>query len=524
MENLELKDLKHNEVYVTIKHNSSHSNKGAIFKYDKNSKFCTDSFSYCIDLTSIKFDKANTAGFYGSTSRDVLREATLEEKQWLEACIKADEFIPKQEVNNQNLNGRYLKALVDRPQFTKIKKDDYVKILNSTYASVKFEDECGASINVPNSTFGKLWELMPEGFEPDNQYIDGNWYIVTNGGNKDCVIKYKFTDKDKNISFYEGFKDKIYCWDAENADWIFVKCNLKLFDISKYLNLFPKDHSLYSEKTPKYEVGKWYKMNNCWYAKFLTIHGSGRYWRFSEEISSTSHYYPNPSNCSNWESITIELLTDLSEIQQYLPDGHPDKVIKILYIDELLAKAKRDYPIGTKILSACANSNYKTTVYGIKYIDKNNIHCTGERGESSCHIYNNGKWAEIIEESVKHNFKIGDKVNIPRSKQDYSWCKNNQKELDNYNLDYFIIKNIYHNHHVILKRADGGYLNYDCFYESDLSLYQEFKTHNVKNLEVTYGLTIFKKQSEELFSKVLEHQSPIILKSNSKKLKLIIIN
>ena len=80
-------------------------------------------------------------------------------------------------------------------------------------------------------------------------------------------------------------------------------------------------------KIKKFDPGKWYKINNCWYAKFLTIHGSGNYWRHSEAIDNEGLFRKKEGNLSgSWKEVSIQLLTDLSEIQKYLPEGHVDKI------------------------------------------------------------------------------------------------------------------------------------------------------------------------------------------------------
>ena len=75
---------------------------------------------------------------------------------------------------------------------------------------------------------------------------------------------------------------------------------------------------------PKFEVGKWYKYND-WYIKYFE-HSSDGIWKSSEEINAEGKYRNCFSNfgCND----NKQLLTDLSEIQQYLPDGHEDKIIK----------------------------------------------------------------------------------------------------------------------------------------------------------------------------------------------------
>jgi hypothetical protein len=77
----------------------------------------------------------------------------------------------------------------------------------------------------------------------------------------------------------------------------------------------------------KFEVGKWYKVNNE-YTKFHSLGSEGVFY-------GVDHIYNDKYRKSIYDSPTYIfrkvdnpiLLTDLSEIQQYLPDGHPDKFI-----------------------------------------------------------------------------------------------------------------------------------------------------------------------------------------------------
>lgn len=73
----------------------------------------------------------------------------------------------------------------------------------------------------------------------------------------------------------------------------------------------------------KFEKGKWYKILDNWYGKFETVHNSGKRIKFSEYITSNGTYIYSTNNIDFISE--IKPLTNLSEIQQYLPDGHPDK-------------------------------------------------------------------------------------------------------------------------------------------------------------------------------------------------------
>lgn len=81
----------------------------------------------------------------------------------------------------------------------------------------------------------------------------------------------------------------------------------------------------------KFEVGKWYKYvahtTNVWYIKYQKTDSNGIFIA-SEYIDNRRIYKNNLNNftCGEANSEKV-LLTDLSEIQQYLPEGHPDKII-----------------------------------------------------------------------------------------------------------------------------------------------------------------------------------------------------
>ncbi len=76
---------------------------------------------------------------------------------------------------------------------------------------------------------------------------------------------------------------------------------------------------------PQFEVGKWYKYDD-WYIKYAK-HRNG-VWVSSEEINAEGKYLKASSTFGAYTDDAKILLTDLSEIQQYLPDGHEDKTIK----------------------------------------------------------------------------------------------------------------------------------------------------------------------------------------------------
>lgn len=78
-------------------------------------------------------------------------------------------------------------------------------------------------------------------------------------------------------------------------------------------NLLPEDYS--PEQENKFEIGKWYKINNNWYGKISEI-GKNRL-TLNNSVDCDGKYYPDDSLLYTEKEITFKLLTDLSEIQQY---------------------------------------------------------------------------------------------------------------------------------------------------------------------------------------------------------------
>ena len=91
-----------------------------------------------------------------------------------------------------------------------------------------------------------------------------------------------------------------------------------------------KKYVIKSEATPvkeevKFEVGKWYNnlgIDECYYGKLSDTLGEGRF-PCKEFISPNGTYYDNGGFFSDFKFATE---CNLSEIQQYLPENHPDKI------------------------------------------------------------------------------------------------------------------------------------------------------------------------------------------------------
>ena len=154
----------------------------------------------------------------------------------------------------------------------------------------------------------------------------------------------------KNINDYKGTKTAIEVNSIEEFDRIkellghnqkgsncftertnYISCFNDSYDnkewwINKGFTLYKASDFL--EEVPKFEEGKWYKVNDK-YTKFLILENESLIFG-SEHIYNNKHYI-SELKTGTWISKLSDnpvLLTDLSEIQQYLPLNHPDLIPK----------------------------------------------------------------------------------------------------------------------------------------------------------------------------------------------------
>lgn len=133
-------------------------------------------------------------------------------------------------------------------------------------------------------------------------------------------------------------KNKIqgnYRFESDDSDAIIVD-NIALEDIwtgciyksGEWAKIISKPEEKSIEK-PQFEVGKWYKnLSSGYIAK--AIKGSyienNNFYHGDYICSNKEFHKSNNRSCLGWKNNTIEC--PLEEIQQYLPDDHPDKIEK----------------------------------------------------------------------------------------------------------------------------------------------------------------------------------------------------
>lgn len=193
-------------------------------------------------------------------------KASSEQAFWLNKCIEANKFI------------EYNEAIKTFKQYTG---------------------------EVVHCTTQEEWNFVIETLKSGQR----NWFKHKNYGNKKSFcIDINTTNCSESVEYYQ-------------------EKNYKIYSFQEWCNMFGHKPDF----KPNFEVGKWYKISNNWYAKFNMIHGQNTYWQYTESITNKGKYEKISGNLKMSDinsGLKIELLTDLSEIQEFLPDGHPDKKIK----------------------------------------------------------------------------------------------------------------------------------------------------------------------------------------------------
>ena len=174
------------------------------------------------------------------------------------------------------------------------------------------------------------WRITDEMLEDVEEKfkLPGKWCI------KQCRGLMDWGKTTLNRPNKEFDSDKSYYWPVDESlvNWGFglkgVREEITFDQFKKYV--------LKSESTPvkedvKFEVGKWYTysaeyINHKTYAKYSSNQSVGGRFYYDEIITENNGFKKG----HNWSVLTCKpvLLTDLSEIQQYLPESHPDKIKK----------------------------------------------------------------------------------------------------------------------------------------------------------------------------------------------------
>ena len=189
--------------------------------------------------------------------------------------------------------------------------------------------------------YNALWEwskknseFLPRGFSDSYDglkihkfYIFDNWTISCHG---------KYGGTYSNKYSYGVYNNKQNCEEEYSIE-----------QVKKLIG--------YKEPNIEFIPGKWYKYNR-WYIKYKEH--IDNVWRSSEQIDSYKKYSQNEGSFGDRDSDDKKiLLIDLSEIQEYLPEGHVDKFCETCNGEGETMVGKL-YPSGhTEVTDTCPDCN-----------------------------------------------------------------------------------------------------------------------------------------------------------------------
>lgn len=215
---------------------------------------------------------------------------------------------------------------------------------------------------------------------------------------EEAAKRYPIGTKYKALGSYGDVYDNI-CTSVRKPRIIRYGDKISIDVGAGYVYVDGKWAEVVEEKEKQFKFGKWYEAKNTkgLYIKPLSIDSDGDV--TSNVVWSNGEYNEIHSaidKINDWN-----LLTDLSEIQQFLPDGHPDK-FSIAKEESPLEICKKKYKAGMEIISTIGTKatltqrDIDTIVNGESLYTKEYIYA----GNGSYELYDaeQNKYAEIISE------------------------------------------------------------------------------------------------------------------------------
>jgi len=239
--------------------------------------------------------------------------------------------------------------------------------------------------------------------------IKGNYSYSTDSWEKQLT---PFT-KDVTITSFKIINGIVGARLGKSGNWGYY---IKAEGFKEFMENFDK---------PEFDSNKWYKLlgttGNYYVKDKFDNDGLDS---FKEHIKNDK-YYNSSINLGLIGTYKYEKI-DISLIQQYLPEGHVDKINTNSMENPLITEAKRRYPIGTKFYPAHLNQKSEYCIVTNTKFELSNdaIHVLTDEGSVfdsnrqskygktnyNRMVYCDGKWADIIQESNSEEFKVGDWV------------------------------------------------------------------------------------------------------------------
>ena len=191
--------------------------------------------------------------------------------------------------------------------------------------------------------------------------------------------------------FYPG--DITWTVDIEGCSWVGTKFGALLLEDNKNsINYSQGDFQLLEvvdptkvKESPKFEKDKWYKSNvgsKGWY--YIKVKTYSEYEVRGECIRpvKSNPYHEKDywnSESSREQALEIGPLTDLSEIQKYLPDGHPDKIKEFVLPEKWCVKVTKENQETLDNWKQSVQPNSEKAIqHGSLYVSNNGWNCNLE--------------------------------------------------------------------------------------------------------------------------------------------------
>lgn len=273
----------------------------------------------CYIINSINEFKLSKNGCCKSKDTS-FREANQEEKDWLEACIKANATVPKP----SNSIPEYVECVKEKVACYGEKGKIY-KVITWKYNS----NDCMLEGTTSGSTDRSRFKpSTKEAYDAQNTPVVDKWAIKCTEENKEHLEKFFHSKSSEYNGYTSSWSVSIGHYyhypQQEEGLWGHMAIQKDYREITN--EEFYRIAGVVSDvDTPTFEVGKWYKIKNAIKAYRKCSHKqlSNERMLYSEGIDNGK--YNSISSSCGASNNRLELLTDLSEIQPYLPDDHPDK-------------------------------------------------------------------------------------------------------------------------------------------------------------------------------------------------------
>ena len=251
--------------------------------------------------------------------------------------------------------GRYIRALVDNPTSGhSVRRGDVGKIISNCQADFLNHKAYYCKAALSEDYLGTRYELLPEDYSPEQEDVPEriSFYVKYTEEFTEDLYNALWEWSKKNSEFlprgfldsYEGLKiHKFYIFD----NWT-LNCHGKYGGTSSNKYSYGVDNNKqnceeeysieqvkkligYKEPSVEFISGKWYN--------FTTMEGKYNLYVKASYVTDKNLFFMNRESISDGyfgEATCIELklienprlVEDLSEIQKYLPNEHPDKITK----------------------------------------------------------------------------------------------------------------------------------------------------------------------------------------------------